>query len=68
MLTLDERIDYWRGRARLAKRFGLAKEAEAAERIVGELNGARRAQARADKVVDRIAEAMPSELYEQEGR
>jgi hypothetical protein len=67
MLTLDERIEYWRGRARLARRFSLAQEATAATRIVEELRVAQRAQAKADKAVDRIVEAMPNELYEQEG-
>jgi hypothetical protein len=65
-MTLEERISYWRGRASLAKRLGLQKEAEVAGQIVSELAAARSAVNRADTRVDRLIEQMPDELYEQE--
>jgi hypothetical protein len=66
MLTLNERIEYWRGRARLAKRFSLSAEEVACSKIAATLKGAARVQAQADKAVDRIVDSMPNELYDQE--
>lgn len=64
MLTLDERIVYWRSRAKLAKRFGLTQEANGAARMVVVLAEAKKAQRKADDEVDRIHASMPEELYE----
>ncbi len=62
-MTLDDRIAYWRGRAKLAKRFGLEKEAAGAALMADVLSGAQKAQKKADDQADRIHAAMPEELY-----
>jgi hypothetical protein len=63
-LTIEDRIAYWRGRAKLAKRFGLEAEASGAKRISETLTAGKKALAKADDEADRIHAGMPEELYE----
>ncbi len=65
-MTLEDRIGYWRGRARLAQRFGLRPEAEASTRIAATLTEARKTLLRADKVVEGID--VPEELANLEAK
>lgn len=63
-MELKDQIQYWRSRAALAKRFGLARQAEAAEQIAAELRGLARHQAQVEAKVCRLRAAIPVEEFE----
>jgi hypothetical protein len=63
-MNLTDRITYWRGQARMAERYGLAKEAKAAGEIVEVLCQAEKTKTKADSGVNNTVNRILTQLYD----
>lgn len=63
-MRTEERINYWRGRLRLAGKLGLKREGDACLKILDLLLDSHKKEQAVERAISRTVNGMPQEKYE----